>query len=207
MGEPGRPACRFLRFPRSAHTVSGMTGKYRIQHWPSCIVCVLTVNGNGTLIFRWPRYCPGCKTPFWRDPKTRIDNICQVCTYLRDEKCLRRWRKPVANKCKGFDPKRNPMPVLGDPICDSCWAYVKGKCSLDDPKAHRQQVPALYRGPSARRVGRAGGFLRRTRWIFRPGERNYCCAYGCGCNAATGKGTHSRSNMKSLVPGISQYGR
>ena len=76
-----------------------------------------------------PRYCPGCKTPFWRDPKTRIDNICQVCTYLRDDKCLRRWRKPVANKCKGFDPKRNPMPVLGDPICDSCWAYVKGKCS------------------------------------------------------------------------------
>ena len=54
-----------------------------------------------------PKYCPGCKTPYWKEPK-KVDEICRTCLCWVEGKCLRRCHKPIANKCKNHMPAPTP---------------------------------------------------------------------------------------------------
>jgi len=71
-----------------------------------------------------PRYCPLCKNPHWNDyTHLGIPKICLTCLYWdpargKGKECMRRFHKPIANKCRGFDLKPwvppDPVPVVRD---------------------------------------------------------------------------------------------
>jgi|GEM_PF-2138819 hypothetical protein len=69
-----------------------------------------------------PKHCPGCGTVKWREERTRVDNVCLICSFWIEGKCLRRFHRPIANRCKGWAPKVNALPVIGENICLSCYA-------------------------------------------------------------------------------------
>ena len=94
-----------------------------------------------------PKLCPVCKNPWWNEPgKLGISRICLECAYYyklisvkkinginyptgdydsEDRECQRHHGKPIANKCRMWDPRQylSPKPVPGELVCNSCEYY------------------------------------------------------------------------------------